>query len=84
LLPKGTIIISESGIYHHQQVRDLAHYASGFLIGSSLMAEQNLELAARKIILGENKVCGLTHADDAAKAYQAGAVFGGLIFVSKS
>ncbi len=71
LLPKGTIIISESGIYHHQQVRDLAHYASGFLIGSSLMAEQNLELAVRKIILGENKVCGLTHADDAAKAYQS-------------
>lgn len=84
LLPKGAIIISESGIYHHQQVRDLAHYASGFLIGSSLMAEQNLELATRKIILGENKVCGLTHADDAAKAYQAGAVFGGLIFVAKS
>jgi indole-3-glycerol phosphate synthase/phosphoribosylanthranilate isomerase len=83
-LPEDTIIISESGIYNHQQVRDLCHYANGFLIGSSLMAEDNLELAVRKVLLGENKVCGLTHADDAAKAYQAGAVKGGLIFVEKS
>lgn len=84
LLPKGTIIISESGIYTHQQVRDLAQYANGFLIGSSLMADENLELAVRKVTLGENKVCGLTNPDDAAKAYQAGAVFGGLIFVPHS
>ncbi|MGF1750460.1 bifunctional indole-3-glycerol-phosphate synthase TrpC/phosphoribosylanthranilate isomerase TrpF [Vibrio cionasavignyae] len=83
-LPAGTIIISESGIYNNQQVRDLSHYATGFLIGSSLMAADNLELAVRKVLLGENKVCGLTHADDAAKAYQAGAVKGGLIFVEKS
>ncbi|PMH46619.1 bifunctional indole-3-glycerol phosphate synthase/phosphoribosylanthranilate isomerase [Vibrio sp. 10N.286.49.B3] len=83
-IPSGTIIISESGIYTHQQVRDLSEFAHGFLIGSSLMAEDDLELAARKVILGENKVCGLTHADDAAKAYQAGAIFGGLIFVEAS
>ncbi|KLV09062.1 indole-3-glycerol phosphate synthase [Photobacterium aquae] len=83
-LPEGTIVISESGIYTHQQVRDLAAYANGFLIGSSLMAEDNLEQAVRKVILGENKVCGLTHADDAASAYQHGAVYGGLIFVSSS
>ncbi|MGL4380869.1 MAG: bifunctional indole-3-glycerol-phosphate synthase TrpC/phosphoribosylanthranilate isomerase TrpF [Vibrio sp.] len=84
LIPAGTIIISESGIYTHQQVRDLATFAHGFLIGSSLMAQANLELAVRKIVLGEHKVCGLTHANDAAKAYQAGAVFGGLIFVEQS
>ncbi|MYM60481.1 bifunctional indole-3-glycerol-phosphate synthase TrpC/phosphoribosylanthranilate isomerase TrpF [Vibrio sp. OCN044] len=83
LAPQATII-SESGIYTHQQVRDLAKFADGFLIGSSLMAEDNLELAVRKVTLGENKVCGLTNPDDAAKAYQAGAVFGGLIFVAKS
>jgi len=84
LIPAGTIIISESGIYTHQQVRDLATFAHGFLIGSSLMAQANLELAVRKIVLGEHKVCGLTRANDAAKAYQAGAVFGGLIFVEQS
>ncbi len=83
LAPDATII-SESGIYTHQQVRDLAAFADGFLIGSSLMSEDNLELAVRKVTLGENKVCGLTHPDDAAKAYNAGAVFGGLIFVEHS
>ena len=83
-LAPEAIVISESGIYNHQQVRDLSTFADGFLIGSSLMAEKNLELAVRKVTLGENKVCGLTHSDDAAKAYQAGAVFGGLIFVEAS
>ncbi|MBE8557003.1 MULTISPECIES: bifunctional indole-3-glycerol-phosphate synthase TrpC/phosphoribosylanthranilate isomerase TrpF [Vibrio] len=83
-LAPNAIVISESGIYTHQQVRDLSTFADGFLIGSSLMAEKNLELAVRKVTLGENKVCGLTHSDDAAKAYQAGAVFGGLIFVEAS
>ncbi|SDH10120.1 indole-3-glycerol phosphate synthase [Vibrio xiamenensis] len=82
-LPHVTLI-SESGIYTHQQVKDLSHYANGFLIGSSLMSEDNLELAVRRVLLGDNKVCGLTHPDDAVRAYQAGAVFGGLIFVSKS
>lgn len=83
-LAPNAIVISESGIYTHQQVRDLSSFADGFLIGSSLMAEDNLELAVRKITLGENKVCGLTHPDDAAKAYQVGSVFGGLIFVEAS
>ncbi|HAS61598.1 MAG TPA: bifunctional indole-3-glycerol-phosphate synthase TrpC/phosphoribosylanthranilate isomerase TrpF [Vibrio sp.] len=83
LAPQATII-SESGIYTHQQVRELSEFADGFLIGSSLMAEDNLEHAVRKVTLGQNKVCGLTHPDDAAKAYQSGAVFGGLIFVEAS
>lgn len=84
LIPKGIRVISESGIYDHQQVRDLAHFAHGFLIGSSLMAQNNLELAVRSVLLGENKVCGLTRTCDAVAAYQAGAVFGGLIFVQGS
>ena len=83
-LPSDTIVISESGIHNHQQVRELSQYAQGFLIGSALMAEDNLELAVRRVTLGENKVCGLTHSNDAQAAYQAGAVFGGLIFVEAS
>ncbi|PSW18360.1 bifunctional indole-3-glycerol-phosphate synthase TrpC/phosphoribosylanthranilate isomerase TrpF [Photobacterium sanctipauli] len=83
-LPEGTVVISESGIYNHQQVRDLSAYANGFLIGSSLMAEENIELAVRRVTLGENKVCGLTRPEDASAVYQSGAVYGGLIFVAKS
>ncbi|OCG15968.1 bifunctional indole-3-glycerol phosphate synthase/phosphoribosylanthranilate isomerase [Gilliamella sp. App6-5] len=83
-IPGDRIIISESGIYTHSQVKDLSHYANGFLIGSALMSAPNLTLAIRKVMLGENKVCGLTRTEDAINAYQAGAVYGGLIFVTNS
>jgi indole-3-glycerol phosphate synthase / phosphoribosylanthranilate isomerase len=83
-IPGDRIIISESGIYTHNQVKDLSHYANGFLIGSALMSAPNLTLAIRKVMLGENKVCGLTRTEDAINAYQAGAVYGGLIFVTNS
>lgn len=83
-IPKGTIIISESGIYKNQEIRDLRNYVNGFLIGSSIMSERNLELAVRKLVYGFNKVCGLTSVENAQKAYNAGAVYGGFIFVEKS
>jgi indole-3-glycerol phosphate synthase/phosphoribosylanthranilate isomerase len=83
-IPDDRIIISESGIYNNQQVRDLASVANGFLIGSSLMAEDDLDRAVRKVTQGEHKVCGLTSPEDASKAHTSGAVFGGLIFVEKS
>ena len=83
-IPKGTIVISESGIYKNQEVRDLRKYVNGFLIGSSIMGERNLELAVRKIVYGFNKICGLTTIENAQKAYNAGAVYGGLIFVKES
>ncbi|WP_416778547.1 bifunctional indole-3-glycerol-phosphate synthase TrpC/phosphoribosylanthranilate isomerase TrpF [Xenorhabdus budapestensis] len=83
-LPEDTIVISESGIYLHQQVRELSQFAHGFLIGSALMAQSDLDLALRRLILGDNKVCGLTRSQDAKAALQAGAVYGGLIFAEKS
>jgi len=83
-IPKDRIVISESGIYNHQQVKELSQYANGFLVGSSIMSKTNIDRACRQLILGENKVCGLTHARDAADAHKAGAVYGGLIFVEQS
>ena len=84
LIPADKVVISESGIYTHQDVKRLAPLCDGFLIGSSLMAERDLERACRSVILGENKVCGLTREQDAQAAYNSGAVFGGLIFHPKS
>lgn len=83
-LPAGVTVISESGINYYRQVRELSHVANGFLIGSALMSETDLNAAVRRVLLGENKVCGLTRAQDAVAAYHAGAVYGGLIFVSSS
>ncbi len=38
----------------------------------------------RRVLLGDNKVCGLTRAQDAVAAHEAGAIYGGLIFVATS
>jgi len=48
------------------------------------MAEADLLQACRRVILGENKVCGLTRNQDAIAAYDNGALYGGLIFYPKS
>ena len=77
-------VISESGINTNAQVRDLSHFANGFLIGSAMMAYDDLNAAVRRVLLGENKVCGLTRPQDAQAAYEAGAIYGGLIFVPTS
>ncbi|WP_336222279.1 bifunctional indole-3-glycerol-phosphate synthase TrpC/phosphoribosylanthranilate isomerase TrpF [Citrobacter amalonaticus] len=83
-LGQGVTVISESGINTYAQVRELSHFANGFLIGSALMAHDDLNAAVRRVLLGENKVCGLTRPEDAKAASESGAIYGGLIFVPGS
>ncbi|MCF1426866.1 MAG: bifunctional indole-3-glycerol-phosphate synthase TrpC/phosphoribosylanthranilate isomerase TrpF [Shewanella sp.] len=83
-IPADTLVISESGIYSHQDVRRLSPLVAGFLVGSSLMAQEELDLACRRLIHGEHKVCGLTRIQDMQTAAQAGAVYGGMIFAEHS
>ena len=83
-LGSGVTVISESGINSYAQVRELSHFANGFLIGSAMMEHDDLNAAVRRVLLGENKVCGLTREQDAQAAYEAGAIYGGPIFVPSS
>ena len=83
-LGHGVTVISESGINSYAQVRELGRFVHGFLIGSALMSEPDLEQAVRRVLLGANKVCGLMRPEDAQAAWQAGAIYGGLIFADGS
>ncbi|GAC20977.1 bifunctional indole-3-glycerol-phosphate synthase TrpC/phosphoribosylanthranilate isomerase TrpF [Paraglaciecola arctica] len=78
------VIISESGIYTHQDVRRLAPIADGFLVGSSLMSEKNIELAAKQLLYGTVKICGTTSLTGAKLVKDSPASFAGLIFAEKS
>lgn len=79
-IPAERVIISESGIAQHAHVRELGKYVHGFLIGSSLMQQDNLHSAVADLVLGVNKLCGITRTQDALAAYQAGIHYGGLVF----
>jgi len=83
-VPTDRLVVSESGLAHHADVLRLAPHAKAFLVGSSLMKADRIDLAARALAFGAVKVCGLTRAVDARAAYCHGAVYGGLIFAPES
>lgn len=84
LFSKETILIAASGIQTNKQIQSLAPYVNGFLIGSCLSKSQNIERTMRELIFGNIKICGLTRKQDAKKAFECGASFGGLIFATES
>lgn len=77
-------VICESGIRSHGDVLLLRDELEAFLIGTSLMARQDLDSAVREMVFGPVKVCGLTREEDVRAACDAGAVYGGLIFAENS
>jgi indole-3-glycerol phosphate synthase/phosphoribosylanthranilate isomerase len=83
-IPPGPIVVSESGIAMHEDVERLAPLVDAFLVGSSLMAQADIAGAARRLVYGRIKVCGLTRPQDIETARRLGASFGGLIFADGS
>jgi indole-3-glycerol phosphate synthase/phosphoribosylanthranilate isomerase len=84
LIPADRLVVAESGIDSRDDVEQLRPHADAFLVGSALMRAAELDAAVRALVYGRTKVCGLTRAEDARTAWQAGATHGGLIFAAGS
>ncbi len=76
------LLVSESGIGSRADVERLAPQVDGFLIGSSLMRAQDPAQAARALVFGRVKLCGLNRSEDIAAG--AAAAFAGFVFVPGS
>lgn len=81
-LAPGRVLISESGIHTREDVERLAPLVDGFLIGSSLMRAAEPAQAARALIFGRTKLCGLNSGAPLCAARPA--AFAGFVFVPDS
>jgi indole-3-glycerol phosphate synthase/phosphoribosylanthranilate isomerase len=81
-LAPDRILVSESGINDQADVERLALFVGGFLIGSSLMRSADPAQAARALIFGRAKLCGLACGTDIRAARPA--AFAGFVFVPGS
>ena len=76
------LLVCESGINWRADIERLSGHVNGFLVGSALMRSDCPAEAARKLVFGRVKLCGLTGADD-LRAGRA-ATFAGFVFVPGS
>jgi indole-3-glycerol phosphate synthase/phosphoribosylanthranilate isomerase len=81
-LAPGRTIVAESGIGTRSDVERLTPHVDAFLIGTTLMRADDPGEAARSLIFGRVKLCGLNHAEDFAKSQPA--TFAGFVFVRDS
>jgi indole-3-glycerol phosphate synthase/phosphoribosylanthranilate isomerase len=81
-LTPDRILVSESGIASRADVDRLAPHVDAFLVGSSLMRAAEPAQAARELIFGRTKLCGLNHRGDLSAARPA--AFAGFVFVPGS
>ncbi|HET9811072.1 MAG TPA: bifunctional indole-3-glycerol-phosphate synthase TrpC/phosphoribosylanthranilate isomerase TrpF, partial [Sphingomicrobium sp.] len=81
-LAGGKVLVSESGISSRQDVERLARHVDAFLVGTSLMQARDPAGAARELVFGRVKLCGLNRTQDFQAA--AAATYAGLILVPKS
>ncbi|MEM1348879.1 MAG: bifunctional indole-3-glycerol-phosphate synthase TrpC/phosphoribosylanthranilate isomerase TrpF [Myxococcota bacterium] len=83
-IPDDRVLVCESGIHGHTDLMSVRAHVDASLVGSSIMSQEDLDAAVRELAYGRVKVCGLTRPEDAQRAHQAGASFGGVIFARAS
>jgi indole-3-glycerol phosphate synthase/phosphoribosylanthranilate isomerase len=81
-LAPNRILVSESGIATRADVDRLAPQVDAFLVGTSLMRANEPAQAARELIFGRTKLCGLNSGDVLRAARPA--AFAGFVFVPGS
>ncbi|MCJ8191134.1 bifunctional indole-3-glycerol-phosphate synthase TrpC/phosphoribosylanthranilate isomerase TrpF [Sphingomicrobium aestuariivivum] len=80
LVPGHVTLVSESGISTFADAQRLGPLVDGFLVGSALMAADDIAFAARTLVHGPVKLCGMTRVADVALAARQGASHVGFIF----
>ena len=81
-LAPDCLLVSESGILGRDDVERLGGQVNGFLVGSALMRGADPAEAARALLFGRVKLCGIRTAAD-VEAGRA-AAFAGLVFVPRT
>ena len=81
-LAPDRVLVSESGISSRVDVDRLRSLVDGFLVGSSLMRSVEPAQAARELIFGRTKLCGLNCGADLGAARPA--AYAGFVFVPGS
>jgi indole-3-glycerol phosphate synthase/phosphoribosylanthranilate isomerase len=81
-LAPDRLLVSESGIVTRADVERVAPFVEAFLVGSSLMRAADPAEAARTLVFGCTKLCGLKRPEDfeAARA----ATYAGMVLVPES
>ena len=84
LVPHDRLLVAESGIRSRSQAKQVGPRVDALLVGSALMKTEDPRQAAKALVFGRVKVCGLTGAADLELTERAGASFGGLVFAQSS
>jgi indole-3-glycerol phosphate synthase/phosphoribosylanthranilate isomerase len=78
-LAGSRVLVAESGIASRADIERLSPHVDAFLVGSSLMKAANPATAARELLFGKVKLCGMRRSEDVH--FAAPATFAGFVFV---
>jgi indole-3-glycerol phosphate synthase/phosphoribosylanthranilate isomerase len=81
-LAAGRVLVSESGINDRSDVERLSRHVDAFLVGTALMRSTDPAQAARRLVHGRVKLCGLRSLPDVRSGRAA--AFAGFVFVPDS